>query len=101
MDYLKLVGKTEEGLQKQMQVVRTHSDDIHMEFVLDKCAGIVFKRGKLVQSQNLILYFNREIQELKQGKTYQYLGIEESEGMQHQHEGKMKKEYTRRNDTEI
>ena len=26
-----------------------------MEFGLDKCAKIVFKRGKLVQSQNLIL----------------------------------------------
>jgi len=30
MDDFKLVGKTEEGLQKQMQVVRTFSDDIHM-----------------------------------------------------------------------
>ena len=78
MDDLNLVGKTEEGLQNQTQVVRTYSDDIHMEFVLDKCAEIVLKRGKLVQSQNLILDFNREIQDLEQGKTYQYLGIEES-----------------------
>ena len=27
---------------------------------------------------------NRDIQELEQGKTYKYLGIEESEGIQHQ-----------------
>ena len=27
---------------------------------------------------------NREIQELEQGKTYKYLGIEEGEGIQHQ-----------------
>jgi hypothetical protein len=27
---------------------------------------------------------NREIQELEKGKTYKYLGIEESEGIQHQ-----------------
>jgi len=54
-----------------------------MEFGLEKCADIVLNRGKLVQSQNLILDFNREIQELKQGKTYMYLGTEESEGMQH------------------
>jgi hypothetical protein len=52
-----------------------------MEFRLEKCAKIVLKRGKLVQSQYLILDFNREIQEFKQGKTYKYLGIEESEGM--------------------
>ena len=55
-----------------------------MEFVFDKCAGIVLKREKLVQSQDLILDSNREIQDLEQGKTYQYLGIEESESMQHQ-----------------
>jgi hypothetical protein len=29
MDDLKLIGKTEEELQKQMQVGRTFSDDIH------------------------------------------------------------------------
>jgi len=55
-----------------------------MDFVFDKCAGIVLKREKLVQSQDLILDSNREIQDLEQGKTYQYLGIEESESMQHQ-----------------
>jgi len=63
---LKLIVKREEELQKEMQVVRTFSDDIHMEFGMDKCAKIVLKRGKLVQSQNLILDFNREIQQLIQ-----------------------------------
>jgi len=67
-----------------MQVVRNISDDIHMEFGLDQCAKTVLKRGKLVHSQNLILDFNREIQELKEGKACKYLGIEESEGIQHQ-----------------
>jgi len=52
-----------------MQVVRTFSVDIHMEFVFDKCAEIVLTRGKSVHSRNLILYFNREIQEPEQGKT--------------------------------
>jgi len=47
MGDLKLVGKSEEGLQKQTQVVRTYIDDIHVEFVLDKCAGIILKRGKI------------------------------------------------------
>ena len=40
---------------------------------------------------------NREIQELQQGKTYNYLGIEESEGIQHQQlKERLKKEYSRR-----
>jgi hypothetical protein len=52
-----------------------------MEFGLEKCAKITFKRGKLFHSQNLVTDINREIQELEQGKMYKYLGIEESEGI--------------------
>ena len=55
MDDLKLMGKTEEEIQKEMQVVGNFSNDIHMDFGLDKCAEIVLKRGKLVYSQNLTL----------------------------------------------
>jgi hypothetical protein len=55
-----------------------------MDFGLDKCAKITFKRGKLTHSQNLVIDINREIQELEQGKTYSYLGIEEGGGLQHQ-----------------
>ena len=40
---------------------------------------------------------NRVIQELEPGKTYKYLGIEESEGIQHQQmKERLKKEYSRR-----
>jgi hypothetical protein len=85
MDDLKLLGKSEEERQKQIQtVVTTFSDDIHMEFGLDKCAKVVFKKGKLVYSQNLVSDVNREIQELEQGKTYKYFGTKESDGIQHQ-----------------
>jgi hypothetical protein len=38
-----------------MQVVRTFSEDIHMEFGLEKCAKNFTRKGKLVHSQNLIL----------------------------------------------
>jgi hypothetical protein len=31
-------GKTKKELQKQVQIVRTFSDDIHMEYRPDKCA---------------------------------------------------------------
>jgi len=75
MDDLKLIAKSEGELQKQIQIVKTFSDDIHMEFGLEKCAEIAFKRGKLVHSQNLAIDINREIQELEQGKTYSTLGL--------------------------
>ena len=62
-----------------------------------KYAKITFKRGKLTFSQNLAIDTNREIQELEQGKTYKYLGIEESEGILHQQmKERLKQEYSRR-----
>jgi hypothetical protein len=83
-DYLKLIDKTDEELRTQMQAVRTISDDIHLEFGLEKRKTFVLQTGKLVHSLNLIFHVNREIQELEQGKTYKYLGTEESEGIQSQ-----------------
>ena len=68
-----------------------------MELGLEKCAEIAFKRGKLVHSLNLVIDINREIQELEQGKTYKYLGTEESEGVHHQQmKETLKQEYSRR-----
>jgi hypothetical protein len=41
-----------------------------------------------------VIDINTEIHELEQGKTYKYLGIEESEGMQHQQmKERLKQEY--------
>ena len=68
-----------------------------MEFGLENCTKITVKRGKLIQSQNSVIDINREIQELEQGKTYKYLEIEESEGIQHQQmKERLKQEYRRR-----
>jgi len=84
MDDFKLIAKSEEELRKQIQTVKTFSDDIHMDFGLEKCAKITFKIGKLIHSQNLVIDINREIQELEQGKMYKHLGTEESECIQYQ-----------------
>jgi hypothetical protein len=84
MDDLKLIARSEEEHRNQVQTIKTFSDDIHMDFGLEKYAKITFKKRKLTYSQNLVIDINREIQELEQGKTYKYLGIEESEGIQHQ-----------------
>ena len=61
MDDLKLIAKSEEELQKEKQTVKTFSDDINMEFGLEKWAKITFKRDKLTHLQNLVIDTNREI----------------------------------------
>jgi len=68
MHDLKLIAKAGEELRKQIQTVKTFGYDIHMDFGLEKFAKIAFKKGKLIQSQNLVIDINREIQELEQGK---------------------------------
>ena len=69
MDHLKLITKSEEEIQKQIQTVKSFSDDINMEFGLEIRAKITFKRGKLTHLQNLVIDTNRVIQELEQVKT--------------------------------
>jgi hypothetical protein len=48
MDDLKLIDKTEEELQTQMQAVRTIIHYIHTESGLQKRENFALKRGKLV-----------------------------------------------------
>jgi hypothetical protein len=43
MDDLKLIATSEEELQKQIQTVKTFSNDIHMEFGLAKVPRLHFR----------------------------------------------------------
>jgi hypothetical protein len=54
MNNLKLLGIKEEDLRQQLQTAKAVSGDIHMEFVLVRCADIVLKKGELLPSTNLI-----------------------------------------------
>ena len=49
MDDLKLIAKSEEELQKQIQTIKISSGDIHVAFGLEKCGKVTFKGGKLTQ----------------------------------------------------
>ena len=73
------------------------SDDIKMEFGLDKRAKASIKRGKKVSAEGIPLNDNQVIQDLNQAETYKYPGMVEGEGVQH-HKMKVKimKEYKRR-----
>jgi hypothetical protein len=47
MDDLKLIGRTEEELTNEIQIVKTLSNDTKMKFALEKCARICLKSGKV------------------------------------------------------
>ena len=94
VDDLKLYGTSDSQLNGLISTVKKVSDDIQMEFGLDKCAKATFKRGKKVSAEGILLNDHQLIQDLDQAETYKYLGMEEGEGVQHhQMKVKIKKEY--------
>ena len=75
MDNLKLYSKTEKTLDSLIQTVRIFSNDIKMEFGIEKCAILVLKRGKVVKSEGIKLPDNRKMRSLNENEEYKYLGI--------------------------
>ena len=89
VDDLKLYGTSDNQLNGLISTVKKVSDDIQMEFRLDKCAKATFKRGKKVSAEGILLNDQQLIQDLDQAETYKYLGMEEGVGVQH-HQMKVK-----------
>ena len=50
MDDLKLYSRSEKGFDSLVQTVRVFSEDIGMEFGIEKCATLVMQKGKIVKS---------------------------------------------------
>ena len=53
MDDIKLFAKTETSLNSLVHTVRVVSEDIGMEFRVDKCSTLVTKRGTVVLSEGI------------------------------------------------
>ena len=97
MDDLKLYSKNDQEQVGQLKIVKQISDDIGMTFGLEKCAKASFKRGKLVSTGNIEISDDTAIQELNQEEVYKYLGVDESDGIQHSKmKEKIKKECYRK-----
>ena len=80
-----------------VQTVHVFSEDIGMEFGIEKCATLVIEKGKIVKSVGIELPDGKVIKSLQEGESYKYLGILEADEFL---EEKMKlnvlKEYIRR-----
>ena len=69
VDELKLYGTSDNQLNGLISTVKKVSDDIQMEFGLDKCAKATFKRGKKVSAEGILLNDHQLIQDLDQAET--------------------------------
>ncbi|KAL7634727.1 UNVERIFIED_CONTAM: hypothetical protein RMT77_015104 [Armadillidium vulgare] len=96
MDDLKLYAPNRQEITKQIEVVKKFSKDICMEFGLEKCAFLTLKKGRRIESENITIE-EITIRQLEQEKTYKYLGVEESEKVEHKlMKEKLGKEYLKR-----
>ena len=82
MDDLKLYSRSEKGLDSLVQTVRVFSEDIGMEFGIEKCAILVMEKGKIVKSVGIELSDGKVIKSLQEGEKgdrKSYSGSSESE----------------------
>ena len=97
MDDLKLYGKTQKDLESLIQTVRIYSSDMGMEFGLEKCASLVMKRGKIVESDGITLPDDKMIRNLKEDESYKYLSVQELDDIKtSEMKERVSKEYKRR-----
>lgn len=74
MEELKLYGKLYDQIETFVETVHTVSNDIGMEFGIEKCGMLLLKRGKVVSSEEVSLpdwQVTKEIDDT----GYKHLGI--------------------------
>ena len=82
MDDLKLYGKSTAELESLLNTVRIFSNDISMEFGLDKCATLAIIKGKVTETQGMNLSTNN-IKGLNLDETYKNLDILHADDIKH------------------
>ena len=70
MDDLKLHSRSEKRLDLLVQTVRVFSEDIGMEFYIEKCAMLVTEKGKIVKSVGIELPDGKFIKSLQEGERF-------------------------------
>ena len=97
MDDIKLFAKNEKELETLIHAVRIYSQEIGMEFGIEKCAMLVMKSGKRHMTDGMELPNHGRIRTLEEKETYKYLGILAADTIkQVQKKDVIRKEYLRR-----
>ena len=79
MDDIKLFAKNEEELETLIHAVWIYSQDIGMEFGMEKCTMLVIKSGKRHMTDRMELLNHEKIKTLGENEAFKYLGILEAD----------------------
>jgi hypothetical protein len=77
MDDLKLLSRSVEELESEINIVKTISKDIKMNFEFEKCAKICLKKGRVQMKTYIESACETDINKLDPRKVHKYLWIEE------------------------
>ena len=72
IDDVKLFAKNEKELETLIEVVRIYSQDIGIEFGIEKCATLIMKSGKRNMTEEMELLNQDKIRTLREKETYKY-----------------------------
>ena len=70
MDDLKLYASKEKSLESLIRTRRVFSNDIGMEFGVEKWAVLTMKKGKMANSDGIALPNKTKMKGLKEGDSY-------------------------------
>ena len=97
IDDIKLFAKNEKELENFIHTIRIYSQDIGMEFGIEKCAMLVMKSGKRHMTDGMELPNHDKIRTLGENETYKYLGILEADTIKRvEMKDKIRKDYLKR-----
>ena len=77
------------SLELLIQTVCVFSNDIGMDFGMEKCAVLTMKKRNMANSDRIVLPNKTTMKGLKEGDSYKYLGVIQVDGTKH-HEMKEK-----------
>ena len=96
MNDIKLFAKKEKRLETLIHAVRIYSEDIGMEFGIEKCDMLVMKSGKRYLTDGIELPNPDKNRTFGENETYKYFGILEADTIkQVEMKDKILKEYCR------
>ena len=71
----RLFAKNEKELETLIHAVEIYSQDIRMEFGIEKCANLIMKSGKQHITEGMELSYKEKIRMLGEKETYKWLKI--------------------------
>ena len=83
VDDLKLYAGNEKDLTDLLKVTENFSSDICMEFGIDKCKKLSVLKGKFSNAAEFPLEDGRNIDPMKAGEFYKYLGVKQAARIDH------------------